>query len=160
MSKGTCGKTTILSAVLLAAVISPAFAGRVDTDDHGVPVEVIDSGQFSGVTHQMSMVIRDAHEFEMLWMHHRQGVVAAQDMPKIDFEYDMVIASFLGITPTCGYDVTVTDIDDEKYFVRVRSVTRVPKQSLVCLVATQPYEFVKVPRINKVAAFEQKVRLH
>ncbi|MDH4273840.1 MAG: hypothetical protein OEW08_02250 [Gammaproteobacteria bacterium] len=143
-------KSNILAITLAASTISaislPAYADRDRDHDREIPFETIARGSQSGVTHQMDVVIRNAQEFEMLWMHHSQGSMVAEPMPKVDFEREVVVGVFLGYTPSCGYDVKINDVEEHKNHTQVRSQIVVSSLPLQCLIVEEPYELIKIPR--------------
>lgn len=151
----------IVTQAVIGLLLSTAGVFADDgVSERDVDFKVIASGSLSGVGHQMSMVVRDQKEFEMLWHHHSMGVPAPEPVPTVDFESEVVVANFLGLTPSCGYDVGVVDVIEKRNQIDVRTIFSEPRREIVCLIATQPFEFIKMPRIDgKLFAFKQSVRL-
>lgn len=148
------GRTVI--GLLLST--SSVFAANSHAE-RDVEYKVIASGSMSGVHHQMSVVIRDQNEFEMIWRHHSMGVPAPEPIPVVDFESEVVVANFMGFAPTCGHDVSVVDVEEQRNQVQVRTIFSEPRAEIVCLIATQPFEIIKMPRIDgKLVVFKQSVR--
>lgn len=137
-------KSFIYITVFALSTILPT--ATIADQERELAFETIARGNLSGVTHQMDVVIRDAQEFEMLWMHHSKGSMVAAPMPKVDFEREVVVGVFLGYTPSCGYGVKINEVEERATSTQVKSQILVSSSPILCLIAEQPYELIKFPR--------------
>lgn len=124
-------------------------------DDNDVIFKVLASGNFSQIIDQTIVVVREDAAWQRLWEEHA-GASRDMPMPAVDFNTEMVVAHFLGQTPSCAYNVAVTGIEDHVNFVAVKSQVSIPTDIIVCLVAEQPFEIVKLPRHDKPIIIKQR----
>ncbi len=120
-----------------------------------VAFDVIASGNLSGITNQRIVVISDDASYKALWEEHA-GPGYALNAPMVNFDKEVVIAHFLGTTPTCAYRVATKDIHSNADYVKVKSEVFIPKNLIVCLIVEQPFEFIKLPRQTGPFVFKQQ----
>jgi len=142
-------------SILFVLTITLFSVNVVAGDRHRIQFEVLDTGNLSGVDHQMIMVADRPMLFEHLWhMHKKDG---SEPVPYVDFEKYVVVAHFLGNSASCGYDIEVTKIKEKKHTVQIKSEVKVPVGPIQCLIAEQPFEIVKMPRSTKTLSFKQSI---
>ncbi|MDH5219174.1 MAG: hypothetical protein OEX19_15830 [Gammaproteobacteria bacterium] len=143
----------ILSFTLSVFSLS-TFASGNKHHKSNMPFEVISQGGQSGIDHQMSMVVDSMMHWEHLWMMHTNMQVNPEPLPKIDFETDIVIAQFLGPVASCGYGINTEKVKNKGDYIKVKTVVSLPAGPIACLIAEQPYEFIKISRTNKLVNFD------
>lgn len=143
----------ILTACIFLALLPPStsFADREHND---IQFETISRGGQSGIDHQMSMVVRNRMHWEHMWMMHSAGVPAPERMPEIDFNTHMVVAHFLGPVASCGYRIQTDEITEKRFHLKAEVELTVPEGDVQCLIAEQPFEMIKLRKINKIFQFE------
>ena len=119
--------------------------------------EVISQGGQSGIDHQMSMVVDNMMHWEHLWMMHTNMQVDPEPLPRIDFETEMVIAQFLGPIASCGFGINTEKVKNRRDYVKVKTVVTLPSGPIACLIAEQPYEFIKIARTNTIVSFDWEI---
>jgi len=121
-----------------------------------VPFVTIDQGFRSGIRERKFLVIKNETEWKTVWQNHVQPNVPAKELPRVDFEKEMIVAVFLGEKPTGGYKVEITAIEEDRGKGRLRVVVREgkpPAGAMVIQALTQPYHIVRVKKIDLTTTF-------
>ena len=121
-----------------------------------VPFVTIDQGFRSGVRERKFLVIKNETDWKTLWQTHVQPNVPAKELPRLDFDKEMVVAVFLGEKPTGGYKLEITAIEEDRGKGQLRVGTREskpPAGAMTIQAMTQPYHVVKVRKIDLAATF-------
>ena len=79
-----------------------------------IPFVNIERGSNSGVRERKFLVIKTEAEWKTLWQTHAQPQAPAKELPRVDFDKEMVVAVFLGEKPTGGYRVEITAIEEDR----------------------------------------------
>lgn len=123
----------------------------------GVSFSEIESGNNSEIQKEQRKVIRTQAEFSELWDEIRGDVAGISDLPKIDFQSEMVVGVFTGRKPSGGYSVQVTDVCKENDGLTVTVTSKSPgSQCMVNQAITSPYQLVAVPKASGAVSFENK----
>jgi hypothetical protein len=133
------------------AITTPAHLVAIDRSDEpvefrrGEQLSDVDNSAQSGVHESKNVVIKDEATWATLWKQHAPH----QDLPKIDFSTNMVLASFLGGGGGCdGVQVSSAVEHDGKLLV-TRTETY-PGPAMACIaVLTTPAHIVQVKRSDK-----------
>lgn len=139
-------------AVSLAAVVVLvlAFRGAIWPTPTSPEIVKIENGQSSKFRDYSSfkggcLTLREERDWEAFWDSHRRNPYQEPpEAPLIDFRQDMVLACFLGWSPTApGGQIAIQKLESftEGYWVHVR---RNFTQG-VSDVTTNPYDIVRVP---------------
>lgn len=110
-------------------------------------------GNLSSIRAQEVVIARNADEWRTLWRRHGGLQLPGPALPEVNFEADMVIATFLGERPTGGYGLEVRAVDhmpaaeDAPEHVMVTAVERRPLEDTIQpQVVVAPFHMVLVPQ--------------
>jgi hypothetical protein len=136
---------------------------RIDFVPPG-PLSVATVAQGTNSGHPLSwdpaggiLLVDDAAEWATLWSQHTGGTA-----PAVDFTQDVVVAAFAGRRSTGGYSLGISSISLSVSTLYVNSVEQVPGPGcLVTLALTQPFHFVRVPRVQdaQIGAWNRAVNV-
>jgi hypothetical protein len=111
------------------------------------------SGAVSGQEKAKEVVVKDQKAWEETWAAMNGKISPKPELPKIDFDRQMVVGVFLGTRNTGGFSVKITGIESgDKLAVKAREygppLKLVPTAGL-----TAPYHVVVVPKSDKTVEF-------
>ena len=89
------------------ATAQPRGAGR---ETGAISISEIAKGQQCGITTQRFEVIRDSFSFTNLWRSQSAGFFPAPEQPAVNFDQNMVIATFFGEQRTGDYGIEITGV--------------------------------------------------
>lgn len=117
-----------------------------------VPFSIVAKGPYSQLPLAKELVIRNATEWQHLWLAHTGD--PAIKPPNIDFRTEMAMAFFLGQRPTGGYaiDVETIRIVDNHILVQLNVVRPDPRVSNT-MALTQTHTIIKLPRYGLPVKF-------
>ena len=116
--------------------------------------ELVDEGGLSNIKTQRFEIINDAASLDNVWIEHGAGLRDGHGKPVIDFNIDQMLALFLGEKFSGGYAIDVEGIDVFDDRLDVNIVEIVPGNGCaVSLGLTQPYQFIKIKRTDKMISF-------
>ena len=99
------------------------------------------------------VVVKDQKSWEKTWSGIKGSIQPKPEVPKIDFDKNMVIAVFMGRKNTGGYAVEIAKIEEkEKLVVTVKETSPRP-DAMVTMALTAPYHVVVVPKTGKAVEF-------
>jgi len=149
-----------LSAIFLMLVLSvtivAAFAFGFAKKKPPVVIEftTIESGELSGVTEPMDLVVKGESEWDYLWDLTHRHLVPKPDLPKIDFEKEMVLATLMGERTSSGYKIEICGVTLEKGIIEVKVKNHETPGNLTLM--TQPYHIVTIPKYPYKIEFEHE----
>lgn len=148
----------IVALSLLCVNLSGCNAEGNDSDN-SVLFETIASGAQSGVQSQTLQVIRSDAELNSLWNEHTVYLSPVPEKPVVDFSNEILIGAFLGETPTatCMNTLEVSSVETSETSVIVNITIKVPSTTVTCLVAEQPFEVIKLQRVENYIGFNVEV---
>lgn len=136
--------------------ILDALSNGGKTTMNGKPLQILAEwkGAHSGITQLQRKVITSAKDWEKLWQEVHRNRIPIPPVPKLDFERQMVLATFMGERQTGGYTIQITKVvaHNGEVVAHVRE-TVPPKGAIVIQVLTQPYHIVVVPKVNAPIRF-------
>ena len=92
-------------------------------------------------------VIRDAATWDKLWKAVHRTRMPTPPTPDIDFERNMVLATFAGEKRTGGYQTSIAAVVGQEEGLRVEVWNRQPPpDAMVTMALTYPYSIVVAPR--------------
>jgi PrcB C-terminal len=119
-----------------------------------ISISEIAKGQQCGITTQRFEVIRDSSSFTNLWRSHSEGVSPAPEQPVVDFDQNMVIATFFGEQRTGGYSIEVAGVAELADSIVVNVKGTLPGAGcMLTMAVSKPYHVVTIPKSSKPAAF-------
>lgn len=149
-----------LSAIFLMFVLSmtivAASASGFAKKKPPVVIEstTIESGELSGVTEPMDLVVKGESEWEYLWDLTHRHLVPKPDLPQIDFEKEMVLATLMGERNSSGYRIEICEVAFEEGLITVRVKNHETPGNLTIM--TQPYHIVTIPKYPYKIEFEHE----
>jgi hypothetical protein len=132
-----------------------------------VPFELVEAGWYSWYVHRAYSVVDNEAEWSLLWAHHNgesHGVPVEQwpTRPEVDFSKEMLLVVFMGAS-YCSGDWqrvvsvrTQTDADGGNLTTVWTDTQRAFVLDPVFYGDTNPYQFVKVPRIESRVVFASR----
>lgn len=146
-----------LTAWLVVESYAPPVEASLTIDlmsGHTMEFQTIDKGYHSGHEDPAYYVINDADEWADVWNQHVQ-IFSSQSLPEVDFSNTTIIAVFMGLFNTGGYEIEVKEIVDTGPSIVVEVEKTYPGRGCVVTLAfSQPYHIVKVDKIDKDVIFE------
>ena len=111
--------------------------------------QTISKGTFSEYRNKKNHVIKNISKWENL--REKAGILAT---PNIDFNEKKVIAVFMGVRTTGGFNIEITRITEKEDYIEVFIRERSPSpEAFVTAVITKPYHIIKVERVDKEVRF-------
>jgi len=90
-------------------------------------------------------LVEDAAQWSALWSQHDPS----SSPPSVDFARDVVVAVFAGMRTTSGHSITVRRVELSVATLDIGTKDIAPGRNCnVLFVVTQPYHFVRVPRVE------------
>lgn len=141
-----------LDSLLVGAVQRQAERRGVKYADTGnLDILARFEGAFSSEKAEKGLILRDATAWEALWKVMNANLDAVPELPKVDFDKNMVVAYFLGEKTSGGWGVTIQSVNTVDG-LKVTYVVRSPAPGAVTTtVMTYPYSVVVVPKTDAEA---------
>jgi hypothetical protein len=115
-------------------------------------MRVLEGGAQSFIDSPRTVVARTQSEWEALWKVH----APSRDIPKVDFEREMVVAVFGGSRNTAGYSVQVVGTEEQGSVLVVRYRETTPRPAaILAQVVTFPHQIVAIPKYGGTVRFEK-----
>jgi hypothetical protein len=137
---------TILGVTFILSGSAGAFSFE------SVPFETVEKGFFSSIREEYYTVVDGETQWVKLWLSHR-GNEELDQIPKVDFDNEIVIATFMGEKPTNGYEITIYNIVNtperiSRDLFAYRTAVLIDRQETEGLlpVLTSPFHIVKIDR--------------
>ena len=116
--------------------------------------ELVDEGVLSNIKTQRFDIISDAAALDNVWIEHGAGLREGHQKPVIDFNFDQMLALFLGEKLSGGYAIIVEGVDVFDDRLDVNIVETVPGNGCpVTLGFTRPYQFIQILKTDKMISF-------
>ncbi len=114
------------------------------------PMELVETGDKSGVRLYQAIVVQSKQEMDSLWSRHKPGVAA----PDVDFDKYTVLAVFDGQKNVAGYQLQILAVRKTDSGAKVSyRVLKPTKGKPSVTTGTQPYQIVKTAKIDGTIAF-------
>lgn len=142
-------KTMVWLAACLAAVLLLLAGCDSDNEPSAIPrtgqaLPILREfrGQQGSFADRGFFVVQRPEIWEALW--------ANQQVPTVDFSRQSVLVALMGLQPTTGYDMRITDVRTAGQRVVVYVTQTVPPPSLLTIEnPTTPYHMVVIPKIDQ-----------
>ena len=116
-----------------------------------VPFTNVASGAASQIDEPREVVVRTQAEWQTFWKTH-----STQPGPVVDFSKSIVAGIFLGMRPTGGYGVSVTNVRRTTAGVVVEYTSSRPDRSkMVVQMLTSPFHLIAIPADSGKVEFKQ-----
>jgi hypothetical protein len=114
-----------------------------------VPFTTLFKGNHSGIRQKQFLVIRSHAEWDNLWRSHWSTTIPKQELPKVDFAAETVVALFSGERRTGGLGIEVTKVEEDPQTAQLKVFYREiepPRNAIVTQALTQPFHIIKLRR--------------
>jgi hypothetical protein len=137
----------ILTPVFLPSEYAFALSGGSPEVDVTNKIKKQWKGSQSGYTFPSKFIIQTEVQWSEIWDKVHRFRLPKPALPKIDFENEMVIAVFMGVQKSGGYDIRIIDIIEAEKEILVHVKVREPPPGTVQTMAlTQPYHIVVIQK--------------
>ena len=137
---------TVLLAVLGLAATVFAF------DVNHVPFETVDKGFNSAIDYERYQIIENDTQWLYLWETHTEEMGEIR-LPEVDFDNEVIIATFMGWRPTNGYEIDIYDVVNapmregiDLFVYRTAVMINKIEEGGMLQVVTTPYHIIRVDR--------------
>ncbi|HZI86495.1 MAG TPA: protease complex subunit PrcB family protein [Pyrinomonadaceae bacterium] len=131
---------------------NPLITSRGEGVKRLMKFKTIWSSTYSGIRQRGNVLITNAKDWEGLWQKVHSTVSHRPELPQIDFEKSMVIASFYGEMNTGGYGVEIVRLVEGRDSLDVW-VRRYGGGGIVTQAFTQPLHLIETERVHKKITF-------
>lgn len=146
----------LITVVFSMAAFSCSSQGE---EESIVPFEVIHSGTYCSVSAKKEVVITNNDDYQKLMGEVYANLDQMPRIPDVDFTKNDVVAVFMGTKNTGGYAINFDKVIKRTDAVTCAVFESSPgKNCSVTEALTQPYEIVKIPKMNKKIKFILKQR--
>jgi len=143
----------LLNSVYACAAAQPAGSAQRVIE---VPFSRVENGVTSGIGERKFVVIKTAKEWADLWQAHASLRIPAPPLPAVDFKREMIVAVFAGEKRSGGYGIEIAKIAEDtvkgQLVISFRE-TQPPPGSMTPQALTQPFDIVRINRIEVPATF-------
>ncbi len=129
---------------------------RIEGNKQVLKLDTIAIGTQSGYHKRDSIVIKDEKEWERIWSLHTSNLDQIPNVPKVNFETEMVIAVFRGEFPSSGFETEITNVIEfsDKIVVTVTETNHLG--GMLLDVMTYPFHIAKIKRSELPVEFVYK----
>jgi hypothetical protein len=116
-----------------------------DVDQDVITIEQSTGGSYS-FEERTDLTIQDEEYFSEFWNNLHANTAPVPELPSVDFTEYTVVAVMMGVQPTGGYQITITDVslDNNTLYIEVEEAA--PGSGCMTTQAlTSPYHVVKIP---------------
>ena len=162
MVNGLMGKRLIVVSILVVILITVLgfYAFRVQNPTKQIEFQTIGEGGILEHKEPAYYVIRNKDEWADIWSQHKAKIIPEPSPPKVNFSESIVIAVFMGEVNTGQHKIEIKEITDMGQFVLVKVEKTYPSYGrIVNPVLTQPYQIVKMDKIDKEITFDTVERI-
>ena len=137
----------IVIAILLHTKNTFALSGTMPETGARIKIEKEWKGYNCGYTKATRMILYTEDQWKEIWGKAQVLRLPKPELPKIDFEKEMVIAVFMGERSSGGYSIEIIKIiRTEKEIVVEVEEKEPPSESLRTMALTQPYHIVVIKK--------------
>jgi hypothetical protein len=145
-------------SILLVFVFFYSGSGGCEKALQNIPGTVsfstIQRGDQSGIQSRQQRVIRTKHEYDQMMNQLGSVYSPAPVYPDVDFNTYMVIAVFMGMQTSGGFETRIEEIGETSAGIQV--IAREISPGINCMVTdviTYPYHIVRLRKINKTVKY-------
>ena len=146
-------KTLIFISILFLFASCNGSKNKVTVSN--VKFDSLAHDYYCSIDEKKQVVVKNDAEYRKIWDEVYMNLDQMPRIPDVDFEKYTVVAVFMGIQKSGGFDIKITNIsgNDEKLIVDVTETS----PGVNCMVTdaiTKPYEFVKIKKTDKKIEFK------
>ena len=121
-----------------------------------IPFQLIAQEVYGGKSDSSFEVIEDSNSLEEVYALLSKSISPSLEVPKINFDRQIVIALFLGEKTSGGHSIIVEYVANSKDSISVNYKIKTPnKGEAVTFAMTQPYCIIKIPKTSKKIIFKE-----
>lgn len=149
-----------LSILVVVVISALAFScSNQGEEEKAVSFEVIHGGPFGSITDKREVLVTNNDDYMKLMNEVYSNLDQMPRIPDVDFSKNDVIAVFLGARSEGAYTINVDKVIKRSDAVSCYVFETKPGANCVVTMSTsQPYEIVKVPKLNQKVKFVFKQR--
>lgn len=144
---------SIMAGILILSLNAACAGGEANQENVTMgddDIREMARGNYSEVVAEQMVVIREPAVLDDIWRDAGEG-----EPPDVDFEREMVIAVFMGERRTGGHTIHVESVQGGDDGVTVSVRMEAPGRNCMTTQSlTQPYQIVRLPRIDGDVSFE------
>ncbi len=126
-----------------------------------IPFAVIHTGVYSAIGDKREVVIKNNEDYQKLMAEVYNNLDQMPQIPDVDFSKNYVVAMFMGSRNTGGYTLKFDKVIKRADDLTVSAYETSPgKTCIVTEAISQPYEIIKIPRIEKKVKFIRKQKVN
>lgn len=150
-----------LSILLIAVISTMAFScSSQGSEESVVPFEVIHSGANVGFEDKRQVLLTNNDDYQKLMAEVYKNFDQLPRIPEVDFTKNDVVAVFMGTRSSGGYGISVDKIIKRSDAVTVYINETTPGKNCMSTDAlTQPYQLVKVPKLDQKVKYITKEKV-
>ena len=158
MNKKALKKATVLGVIItiiLSSEYTFGLSGMRLEKEIKIKIEKEWKGFHCGYTEPVRLVIKTEDQWKEVWEKVHRLRLPRLELPKIDFEKEMVLAVFMGKQTSGGYEIEIIKIIKiEEGIIAVVKEKEPPPDSLRTMALTQPYHIVVIKRFSLPVKFQ------
>ena len=142
--------STLVPVVIVVAIVlnidGPcALSKEKEVVKKAIEVEKEWKGYHCGYTKAARLIVKTEDRWKEVWGKVHRLRLPQQELPKIDFQKEMVIAVFMGERKSGGYEIEIREIIKTEKEIVVEVEEKEPSpESFQSMAITQPYHIVVV----------------
>ncbi|HJY63227.1 MAG TPA: protease complex subunit PrcB family protein [Ignavibacteria bacterium] len=120
-----------------------------------VPFDSLTHRYYSSINEKKYVIIKNESDYKKLWDEFYKDLDQLPIIPEVDFTKHSVIAVFMGVKNTGGFDIKIDKITSSGSKLTVSVIETSP--GVNCMVTdaiTKPSDFVKIDKTDKEAEFK------
>jgi hypothetical protein len=151
-----------LIASIGAAACGPVFAAAQPGDRAPIPIVRLTTDRaafstYSGFGDSLRTVIRDSVLWRQVWRQIHRPYVPQPEVPRIDFDREMVILAAMGTRRSGGYGVVIEGAERDSAAIEVDVRSTSPAAGCpVESVMTQPVDVARIPASARTVRFRER----
>lgn len=157
MNIGEIAKTSFLGIVLAFLPFCAnnfAPSGTEPVGDINIKIEREWKGYYCGYTEPSQFVGINEDQWMAVWGKVHSFQIPQPQLPKVDFEKEMVIGVFMGVQKSGGYDIVIKKIIKREEEIAVVVEKREPPfDSIQTMALSQPYHIAVIKRFALPVSF-------
>ena len=158
LNKRALKKAIVLGLIIVVILsVTNAFGISGTMPESGIEIKIEKEwkGYHCGYTEPLRVVIYTENQWEEIWKKVQVLRLPVPELPKIDFEKEMIIAVFMGTRSSGGYEIEIKNISKTEKEIVVGVEEKEPSpDSLRTMALTSPYHVVIVKRSSLPVRFQ------
>lgn len=145
----------ILVFILIAVMLTACNGSKNKLSGVEVPFDSLAHNMYCSIDAKRQVVLQNKADYQKLWDEIYMNLDQMPRVPDVDFGKFTVVAVFMGIKNTGGFDIRIDRISTKEDKLLVDFTETSP--GVNCMVTdaiTKPYDFVKIKKTDKQFEFK------